>query len=84
MGLPPGVPGGGIMGMVPECGVGTLMPGSFACGGQRTPPDRASLSVKLPPAEFLDEQVGVAWALAIEQAANVALERSTAAHANFR
>lgn len=51
LGLPSGLPGGGITGMVPPFGVGALMSGSPTRGGQITPPDWASLSLKFLPVE---------------------------------
>ena len=46
-GLPPGAPGGGITGVRPASGVGALISGSTAAGGQITPPDWASLLLKV-------------------------------------
>jgi hypothetical protein len=43
-GLPPGLPGGGITGVLPALGVGARISGSTPAGGQITPPDLASLS----------------------------------------
>src|SRR5262249_47973495 len=45
-GLPPGLPGGGITGILPTSGVGALMSGS-TFGGHSTPSLRASLSLRL-------------------------------------
>jgi len=45
-GLPPGLPGGGITGVLPALGVGARMSGSTPAGGQSTPSDLASLSAK--------------------------------------
>src|SRR5262249_42565584 len=45
---PPGLPGGGITGIVPPGGVGCLISGSTWSGGQITPPDLASLSLRFP------------------------------------
>src|SRR5690349_3277817 len=49
--LPPGVPGGGITGMLcePGFGVGTCIPGSGLVGGWITPPERESRSLSEPP-----------------------------------
>jgi len=45
LGLPPGLPGGGITGVVsPVSGVGARIPGSTSEGGHSTPLDFASLS----------------------------------------
>src|SRR5262249_40373069 len=38
LGSPPGLPGGGMTGVLPVSGVGILMPGSTTTGGQITPP----------------------------------------------
>jgi hypothetical protein len=43
-GLPPGLPGGGITGVLPASGVGAWISGSTPGGGQSTPSDLASLS----------------------------------------
>src|SRR5512143_1805605 len=43
-GSPPGLPGGGITGVLPVSGVGARISGSMHEGGQSTPSDRASLS----------------------------------------
>jgi hypothetical protein len=45
-GLPPGLPGGGITGVLPASGVGACISGSTPAGGHSTPSDLASLSVK--------------------------------------
>jgi hypothetical protein len=37
LGSPPGLPGGGMIGILPVCGVGALIAGS-TFGGQITPP----------------------------------------------
>ena len=44
LGSPPGLPGGGITGVVPASGVGARISGSTPDGGHNTPSDRASLS----------------------------------------
>ena len=44
LGLPPGLPGGGITGVLPASGVGACICGSTPAGGHNTPSDRASLS----------------------------------------
>ena len=44
-GLPPGLPGGGITGVLPAFGVGARISGSTPGGGQSTPSDLASLSL---------------------------------------
>jgi hypothetical protein len=50
LGLPPGLPGGGITGILPEfSGVGARIWGSMPDGGHSTPLDLASLS---PSASF--------------------------------
>src|SRR6185369_1122780 len=50
LGSPPGLPGGGITGiLLPLCGVGALISGS-TFGGQITPSVRASLSLRCSPA----------------------------------
>ena len=43
-GSPPGLPGGGITGMLPVSGVGARISGSTPAGGHSTPSDLASLS----------------------------------------
>src|SRR3954463_5855514 len=43
-GSPPGLPGGGITGVLPVSGVGARIAGSTPAGGHSTPSDRASLS----------------------------------------
>src|SRR5262245_44265392 len=43
---PPGLPGGGMTGIGPPGGVGCLISGSTCSGGQITPPERASLSLR--------------------------------------
>ena len=48
LGSPPGLPGGGITGMLPTSGVGALIPGS-TFGGHRTPSLWASLSLRFVP-----------------------------------
>src|ERR1700744_2305270 len=49
-GLPPGLPGGGITGVLPASGVGARISGSTPDGGHSTPFDLASLSPKGSPA----------------------------------
>jgi len=44
LGLPPGLPGGGITGILPVSGVGARISGSTPDGGHNTPSDFASLS----------------------------------------
>ena len=44
LGLPPGLPGGGITGVLPPSGVGAWISGSTSAGGHSTPSDFASLS----------------------------------------
>src|SRR6266576_1777924 len=44
VGSPPGLPGGGITGVLPASGVGARISGSTPGGGHSTPSDRASLS----------------------------------------
>ena len=44
IGSPPGLPGGGITGILPVSGVGARISGSIPVGGQSTPSDLASLS----------------------------------------
>jgi hypothetical protein len=44
VGSPPGLPGGGITGVVPASGVGARISGSTPAGGHKTPSDLASLS----------------------------------------
>jgi len=44
LGLPPGLPGGGITGILPASGVGARISGSTPEGGHNTPFDFASLS----------------------------------------
>jgi hypothetical protein len=44
LGSPPGLPGGGITGMLPPSGVGARISGSTPAGGHSTPSDLASLS----------------------------------------
>jgi hypothetical protein len=43
-GSPPGLPGGGITGVLPPSGVGARISGSTPAGGHSTPSERASLS----------------------------------------
>jgi hypothetical protein len=45
-GLPPGLPGGGITGVLPVFGVGAWISGSTPAGGHSTPSDLVSLSAK--------------------------------------
>jgi len=54
LGSPPGVPGGGITGVLPPPLGGTEMPGSTPAGGQITPLDWESwsLNVRLPVVSF--------------------------------
>jgi hypothetical protein len=44
VGSPPGLPGGGITGVLPASGVGARISGSTPVGGHNTPSDLASLS----------------------------------------
>ena len=44
-GSPPGLPGGGITGVLPASGVGARISGSMPAGGHNTPSDFASLSL---------------------------------------
>jgi hypothetical protein len=44
VGSPPGLPGGGITGVLPASGVGARISGSTPAGGHNTPSDLASLS----------------------------------------
>jgi hypothetical protein len=44
LGSPPGLPGGGITGVLPLSGVGAWISGSTPVGGHNTPSDFASLS----------------------------------------
>src|SRR3954466_11360598 len=44
LGSPPGLPGGGITGMLPVSGVGARISGSTPVGGHSTPSDCASFS----------------------------------------
>jgi hypothetical protein len=44
LGSPPGLPGGGITGVLPVSGVGARISGSTPAGGHNTPSDLASLS----------------------------------------
>jgi hypothetical protein len=44
LGSPPGLPGGGITGVLPASGVGARISGSTPAGGHSTPSDFASLS----------------------------------------
>jgi hypothetical protein len=50
LGLQPGLPGGGITGVLPASGVGARISGSTPAGGHNTPPDLASLSPSVSPA----------------------------------
>jgi hypothetical protein len=45
VGSPPGLPGGGMTGILPVSGVGARISGSTPVGGQSTPSDFASLSL---------------------------------------
>jgi hypothetical protein len=48
-GLPPGVPGGGIIGIAePEGGGVCLISGSIPAGGAITPPDRFRSELRVP------------------------------------
>ena len=49
-GFPPGLPGGGITGVLPLSGVGARISGSTPAGGHSTPLDFASLSPSGSPA----------------------------------
>jgi len=51
VGFPPGVPGGGMTGVVPGVGSGTgaAMPGSVPAGGRITPLFRSSCSLSVSP-----------------------------------
>jgi hypothetical protein len=51
LGLPPGLPGGGITGVLPASGVGARISGSTPAGGHSTPSDFASLSLSGSPAD---------------------------------
>jgi hypothetical protein len=44
VGSPPGLPGGGITGVLPASGAGACISGSTPAGGHNTPSERASLS----------------------------------------
>ena len=44
VGSPPGLPGGGITGVLPASGVGARISGSTPAGGHKTPSERANLS----------------------------------------
>ena len=44
VGSPPGLPGGGITGVLPASGVGARISGSTPAGGHSTPSERANLS----------------------------------------
>src|SRR5262247_1886110 len=50
LGSPPGLPGGGMTGVLPPPGGGVTSSRSIVCGGQMTPSDRDSLSLGFPPA----------------------------------
>src|SRR5947209_6509854 len=50
VGSPPGLPGGGITGVLPVSGVGARISGSTPAGGHNTPLDLASLSPSGSPA----------------------------------
>ncbi len=50
LGSPPGLPGGGITGVLPVSGVGARISGSTPVGGHNTPLDLASLSARGSPA----------------------------------
>jgi hypothetical protein len=45
VGSPPGLPGGGMTGILPVSGVGARISGSTPAGGQSAPSDLASLSL---------------------------------------
>jgi hypothetical protein len=45
LGSPPGLPGGGIIGVLPMSGAGARIPRSTSAGGHSTPSDLASLSL---------------------------------------
>src|SRR5262249_39555231 len=47
VGSPPGEPGGGMILISPPCSGGTLISGSIPAGGQITPLESASLSLRL-------------------------------------
>jgi hypothetical protein len=50
LGSPPGLPGGGITGILPVSGVGARISGSTPDGGHNTPSEVASLSLSGRPA----------------------------------
>jgi hypothetical protein len=60
VGSPPGLPGGGITGVLPVSGVGARISGSTPDGGQITPSDLASLSPSGSPERPTVEPSGVA------------------------
>lgn len=64
LGLPPGLPGGGITGVVPPSGVGAYISGSTPLGGHNTPLVLASFSPSGSPARpvVMPSGVGVARA----------------------
>jgi len=59
VGSPPGLPGGGITGVLPVSGVGARISGSTPAGGHKTPLDLASLSPSCSPACPVVEPSGV-------------------------
>jgi hypothetical protein len=63
-GLPPGLPGGGITGVVPASGVGACISGSTPLGGHKTPLVLASFSPSGSPARPVVMPSGVAVARA--------------------
>jgi hypothetical protein len=50
LGLPPGLPSGGMTGVLPASGVGARISGSTPDGGHNTPLDLANLSASASPA----------------------------------
>src|SRR5262249_7685325 len=67
---PPGVPGGGITGIAPPGGVGCLISGSTFFGGQITPPERASLSLRFPCASCWSDSAPLPIVLGVSDCAH--------------
>jgi hypothetical protein len=83
--LPPGLPGGEITGILPVSGAGVRMPWSIFDGGQITPLDWLSLSLRFCPdelvllAQFFVSGAGVCACAANELKANAKAAPATRA-----
>jgi hypothetical protein len=61
VGSPPGLPGGGITGVLPTSGVGARIVGSTPAGGHNTPSDLASLSLSGSVCAAADPEEAMPW-----------------------